>query len=426
MAYSFDITDHLPRDFVAPHGTGIEPGHFRFVQVGAVGDDRDGCVGWRVTGLDAEGADAEYVIWTRAEAGAHGVPIDAAARAALTGGHIEDDALPVAMPLPHPFTKAARGTASVAEWVTAVMQADAAGHRARAGRMTAPMTDEVTHLGAMLRRLQHKKHELYVVSAFLHWLDDASIELTTQQAVRGPAGTYLLDLYFPQFRFGVEVDERHHEKQVELDAIRQKTILEVASVHIERVKVAELVTREAVDARIRELIELVRDRKRAALADGIFSPYVPGQSSDPAVWMRRGSLTVMDEAQFRRISDVCPMFAGVPYRIRRGWFRMDDGRELWFPALTPEGTATRAEHWRNVLRADGDIEEEAPDPGAPVKPHSDAERIVFVKRTDPVLGVGYRFAGIYRMSAAEPGRTTYSRVGDRVELTGALTVPEPA
>lgn len=72
------------------------------------------------------------------------------------------------------------------------------------------MPTEVDYYGKMLRSIRGKKYEVYAVSRIMHLLDDPEIELITQKPVLISDGSMaLLDLYLPQFKIGIEVDEGH-------------------------------------------------------------------------------------------------------------------------------------------------------------------------------------------------------------------------
>ncbi|WP_323716132.1 AbaSI family restriction endonuclease [Paracoccus aminovorans] len=68
-----------------------------------------------------------------------------------------------------------------------------------------------------LSKTRHKRIEHFVVNRIYHLLDDPEIEFVCQQLVRRSDGPALTDMYFPQFRLHLEVDEPFHERNVEAD-----------------------------------------------------------------------------------------------------------------------------------------------------------------------------------------------------------------
>jgi hypothetical protein len=62
-----------------------------------------------------------------------------------------------------------------------------------------------------LKKIQHKEYELYVLTGIVHKLSNPEIKYMFQQyARREGAKRALIDLYLPQFRIAIEVDEAQH------------------------------------------------------------------------------------------------------------------------------------------------------------------------------------------------------------------------
>ena len=62
-----------------------------------------------------------------------------------------------------------------------------------------------------LSKIQHKKYELYVLTGIIHGVNNPGIKYMFQQYVRRDEGNHaLIDLYLPQFRIAIEVDEPQH------------------------------------------------------------------------------------------------------------------------------------------------------------------------------------------------------------------------
>ncbi len=91
--------------------------------------------------------------------------------------------------------------------------------------------EKFEHISRMFNnRTVNKKYENFVVNAIYTKIGNYDLIPITQQCVRNLNGQkdsydngdlrhryYLLDLYFPQLNYGVEVDEGHHE-----DVVNQK------------------------------------------------------------------------------------------------------------------------------------------------------------------------------------------------------------
>ena len=64
-----------------------------------------------------------------------------------------------------------------------------------------------------LSRAEYKTYENYVITRIWHLLNDDSIKLITQQyVVRPNGGRALTDLFFPQLKVFIEINEGHHKK----------------------------------------------------------------------------------------------------------------------------------------------------------------------------------------------------------------------
>lgn len=77
--------------------------------------------------------------------------------------------------------------------------------------------DKFEHLSCMFnKRTKGKKYENFIVNAIYNRVGNFELIPITQQYVRSnidPRKYYLMDLYFPQINYGVEVDEMQHTKE---------------------------------------------------------------------------------------------------------------------------------------------------------------------------------------------------------------------
>ncbi|WP_417509324.1 AbaSI family restriction endonuclease [Microbacterium sp.] len=290
-----------------------------------------------------------------------------------------------------------------------------------AGQQQGLATDEANYYAQMLRKIAHKKYEYYAISRIFHRLDDPEIEMVTQQLVRADGQIALLDLYFPQFGIGVEVDELHHLSQQEADRRREQVVLGTGSVSaFIRIDAATKHSRAELDQEIDRVVDVIRVEKSEGVAAGTFRPFSFGERSDPQTWIERGTLSIGDDARFRTIADATQLFGFKGYR--RGFFRMADGRSLWFPTLYQEGVRPRSD-WRNTLFADGSIEEEALF-GGTTDEYEALDRIVFARYTDPVLGNRFfRFQGVYQLEHQTRTLARFVRTATQIEVTGKRPTP---
>ncbi|MGH4036997.1 MAG: AbaSI family restriction endonuclease [Sphaerochaeta sp.] len=74
-------------------------------------------------------------------------------------------------------------------------------------------------------RTNKKNYENYVITRIWHKLDNLNLKPVTQQYVNCKEKYYLIDLYFPQINFAIEVDEEHHKNQFDKDELRMDDII---------------------------------------------------------------------------------------------------------------------------------------------------------------------------------------------------------
>ena len=76
------------------------------------------------------------------------------------------------------------------------------------------ISEQLDHIAYMFNvRTKGKKYENFIVNAIYTKVGNPDLMPVTQQYVRNPNDSrkcYLLDLYFPQINFGVEIDEGQH------------------------------------------------------------------------------------------------------------------------------------------------------------------------------------------------------------------------
>ena len=82
-------------------------------------------------------------------------------------------------------------------------------------------------------RTSHKRLESMVVYALHYALRD--VEILSQHSVVSKGKTYLIDAYLPSIKLAVEIDEPHHELQIENDKEREKTIREHLGCEFKRI-----------------------------------------------------------------------------------------------------------------------------------------------------------------------------------------------
>ncbi len=296
----------------------------------------------------------------------------------------------------------------------------------KATRTPWAMPTEVDYYGKMLRSIRGKKYEVYAVSRIMHLLDDPEIELVTQKPVLKPdGGMALLDLYLPQFKVGVEVDEGHHfaKGSPEADKLREQAVLDISDIKpLVHLKVPTTDPLDTLKEKTDTLIARIREWKDDAIAQGTFTPYNYGDRYLPDYWRRRGAITIDDDIQMPRMRQVLALFGKDVAHWQMATFTLGENFQVWMPGLDQEHVTPRND-WKNVLSDDGETLTQTQLQGEP-GPHNDKMRnVVFAKFKDPVfLDTYYRFLGVFAVdSIDETGRVvTFRREATEIDLTPYL------
>ncbi len=286
-----------------------------------------------------------------------------------------------------------------------------------------PIDAELDWQALRLRKIVHKQFELWAITRIIHGLDDPEIEWVTQQAVpaREEGKRALLDLYFPQFRLAVEIDELQHVDQVEQDRLRERHVIDTANVEFWRWKMHDIHTLDDARDHIDALVDDLRKRKSAQIDDQTFVPFRFGRTYDPVEWIARGGVGIQDDARFRRHIDVARLFGKDLAVHRSGMLRLTKSVQVWFPKLYPN------KEWDNALLDDGQriVQRLAADVNAggdpeplPLGSGSGETRLVFAHYRDEFGRIYYRFVGAFEHVGQDGHSADFLRVGERITVDG--------
>jgi len=264
--------------------------------------------------------------------------------------------------------------------------------------------DELTYYAKLLTKLRNKKYEFYVVSRIIHLLNDTEIQFTTQQLIRKKDGKrYLIDLYFPQFKIAVEIDESHHLSNEEADRAREREIISYVDVEFFRIKCDNNSNIESVHKRIDTLIDKIRRLKN----NKDFRPYSYQDEFSIDQWLRAGKLTISDGAKFRTHADVLRLF-GKNFRLHQaGSSPLNEKVQVWFPKLYNNND------WINSISPDGRaIEQTRVGNDMEIKEIKDS--IVFAHQKDVLGNIYYSFKGVFRCTRHTKNDIYYERIATEV------------
>lgn len=266
--------------------------------------------------------------------------------------------------------------------------------------------EELTYYAKMLTKLKNKKYEFYVVSRIIHLLNDKEIQFTTQQLVRKNDGKrYLIDLYFPQFKLGVEIDEAYHLKQEEADRLREREIVDVSGIEIKRIKCDN----GSLEQVHQDIDLLIKDIQKKKVAFG-FVPYSYKDEYSVTKWKEKGTISISDYAKFRKHVDVLKLF-GKNFEVHRPpTSPLSEKMQVWFPKLYDNGK------WKNCILDDGTEIRQSKTIGMMDVTKSIKDSVVFAHQKDVLGNVYYVFKGIFKCVSISENEITYQRISEEIRF----------
>ncbi|WP_245228167.1 AbaSI family restriction endonuclease, partial [Providencia rettgeri] len=278
-----------------------------------------------------------------------------------------------------------------------------------------------------LSKISHKNWEHYIINRIFHKLDDPELEFVCQQCIRkeGHSGKiYLADLFFPQLKLYLEIDEAHHDSDEAkiADAVRRLDIME-ATGFIEKRIPANNVTLEEVNHLVDEFVVLVRERKDQLKSQGLFHPWDYDDRYTAKKHINAGFIEVGPYAVFRYHRDAlqCFGYGDKGHHQSGGWrlpravveaIGLAGDVMVWFPRLYKAG------EWDNALSFDGNlISEKSLNPERNYK-ETWHYRIVMAHSRDELNRTLYRFLGIFTQDEklSTEGVNVFKRVDTRVKV----------
>ncbi|MBR1667145.1 MAG: hypothetical protein IJ693_02575 [Bacteroidaceae bacterium] len=292
-------------------------------------------------------------------------------------------------------------------------------------RMLEHIDYNLNYLTQMFKKVKFKPIESYIAQRIWHRLDRTNVEMVCQQYVRRGEAYALVDLFFPQINYGVEIDEAYHAnpEQKRRDELRTYEIIRNTEIKLERIicydknKSTENETfycaLEDIHQQVDKVVSEIRQRIEEEEKQSRFQPWTNEDKLKPDFHRAKGVLRVKDNDSFRTTLDICKTFGMDVKSNRRGGKSLNNGYLLWWPKY---GHKT----WSNELSEDGETITErkntAPTVSTPEPLLEQRKRITFFKQEN-AFGVSlYRFVGVFQMSSTDKDVTTYVKVADEYSL----------
>jgi very-short-patch-repair endonuclease len=271
-----------------------------------------------------------------------------------------------------------------------------------------------------LGRTKNKKYEAYVVTRIIHLLNDLSIKFVTQQYVNRPEGRALTDLFFPQLKLHIEVDEGQHFtiENINADKIREADIVNATGHKIERVDATKSI--EDINNRIDQIVSMIKKEKEQSS----FEPWNIDTEFNPETYIKLGYIDILDNVAFKTIKDACNCFGHkyAGYQSAGASHPYQPDTMLWFPKLFPNG------EWDNNISDDEKIIIEKNVHSDKAIEHINSHinnkkkhkhiRVVFAKVKGNLGDTLYRFRGVYGLDVDSSNKDTgliWKRTDTRVK-----------
>ncbi len=296
--------------------------------------------------------------------------------------------------------------------------------------------EKLEYILNQFKRTWNKKWENYCIERIYNKIDNPNLQFVTQQMFRrNDKKIALADLFFPQLKMSVEIDEQHHVDQKEADSLRTtevkarmkrlETIVPFEPEEL-RIDARPEVTLAEINRQIDQVVEFINQRIKQ----------LPELKWDfviktPEDYIKDGNLSAEDGASFRTIWDVSKLFAkGYKERCQRSWFDAVRGHsevKVWCPKVTVnvEGYKIKIPYNNEISLDFSTIYESAKKDNANfvndylVAPKSKELRYVFPYYKTATGEPLYVFAGVYALDIKE-SRKMNKRVWKRV--SGSLDI----
>jgi len=275
--------------------------------------------------------------------------------------------------------------------------------------------EKLDYLCKIFANTKGKTFENYIINQIWSKVERLGLYPVTQQYVKRPNGYALIDLYFPQIKFAIEVDELpYHDNNIEADKMRMEDIFSsIPEININRIREEDY---ENVKKQIENTVNKIEHKVKEM---GIFTweeNWKEKEYNDKlSIIKKRGKLLVSDLIGFKRIQVTNDIF-NLKYtegylQFGKSYFRISDNERIWFPHLTPQ------KDWENTVSDDWTLIKEKYI-GKEKRELTEDEfiRYTFAKYKDSLGETSYRFIGVFKSKGYYNNIRAYERVATEIDL----------
>jgi len=304
--------------------------------------------------------------------------------------------------------------------------------------------DKIEYITNQLKKTFGKKYENYCITRIYSLVNRNDLRMVTQQLFkRKGKNIALADLYFPQINLWVEIDEGHHENQVDSDKIRTKDVIEMNKIS-EEVKKKYEALEEVINLELEEpyrvvvyskSLEEINDQIDKIVEEinrritNLGSDFIPwtGVSSNPEEYIKKGIVKVSDNVKFKTIDEIGKLFnidkVSMGYKIH-GYVPIGNSSEyFWCPTLKILGDECNNNAWENEISEDGNTiyenqKEKSKNYISDVI-NEKPIRYIFTKYKDETRTMIYKFKGVFDLDVERTLKTsqrTWKKISDEIDL----------
>jgi very-short-patch-repair endonuclease len=285
--------------------------------------------------------------------------------------------------------------------------------------------DYLKYLVKTLSKTNRKDYENYVINAIFQRIGNLNLRPITQQFVRTNNKFYYLDLYFPQIKIGIEVNEDYHKKQIKKDNIRINDIYNSISEKDFKLFSVNIESFEETEKQVNLIVKTIKEAlKKTKLISEDYNEKLNNFKKSRSFYLR-------DNFLFKRISDVALVFGKNYKAYQRASFTIESSKDIvWFPTLSYDfkGKKLGNSKWTNILSEKWDEIIESPKVSRSKKDIKKLEnefensliRVVFAKTRSSLGFNGYRFIGVFKLVEFSKKEAKYIRIYDKYSIRKIL------
>lgn len=275
------------------------------------------------------------------------------------------------------------------------------------------MNPKVEYISKLFQKTSFKAIESYCLTRLWHKLDNDEVKLVPQQYVNRHSEKYALtDVYLPQFKIHIEVNEPSHydsPERILADEIRKREIEQKTGHRLFVIDCRNDLSK--IHEEIDSIVSLIKEEIIRQKQNGVFKPWQPELEENPNYWRSKKKIREVDEISFKSIEDICTLFEADFAKTKRGFLRQGAIRHpkqnyiIWWPA------ENNRSGWLNIFSDNDNLINESHTDKLKRSNHyhnlikTTELRIVFFRNKDVLGNVGYKFKGIYEIDRVNSSAT---------------------